>query len=194
MLAVRLLAIVGCAAALRVPSSPTRNQGTAVGRREFASTAASAAAALFALPLAAPAYDALPTVDANFGEMEKLRIEREAAARKKTIEINKYMKAIEVSTTKDEFIKAADAFAIWVIGEQKFPEGMNIKALVKRISVAYEALPAQKYYCKATRTNQGVCFTPGVDAEAAYEALLKEIRQYSLIVVGDYRTVTFKAF
>ena len=32
------------------------------------------------------------------------------------------------------------------------------------------------------------------DTVAAYEALIKEIRQYSLIQLGDYRTVTFKAF
>jgi hypothetical protein len=32
------------------------------------------------------------------------------------------------------------------------------------------------------------------DAEEAYEALIKQIRKYSLILVGDYRTVTFKAF
>lgn len=32
------------------------------------------------------------------------------------------------------------------------------------------------------------------DAELAYNSLLDQMRKYSLIVVGDYRTVTFKAF
>jgi len=69
-----------------------------------------------------------------------------------------------------------------------------VKELVKRITEAYESLPKERYYCEETRTNQGICYTPGKDAEAAYEALIKEVRQYSLIQLGDYRTVTFKAF
>ena len=91
-----------------------------------------------------------------------------------------------------------------------------MKDLVARISETYDSLPKQRYYCEATRTNQGVCYTPGKvrvhaavsrlrvaqrsrlplaqDAELAYNSLLSEMRKYSLIVVGDYRTVTFKAF
>jgi len=194
MMRVALLLFVGCATALRLPSAPVRPPSAgSMSRRELTSVAASAAAAMMAVPLAR-AYDALPTVDADFGKIEKLRLEREEAARLKKAEINEYVKAIEASTNKQQFIEAADKFAIFVIGEGKFPEGINIKTIVKRISEAYEALPKVRYYCEATRTNQGVCYTAGADAQAAYDALIKEIRQYSLIVVGDYRTVTFKAF
>jgi len=156
-------------------------------------TAAAAAAAVFAVPLV-NAYDALPTVDADFAKIEAARIEREAAARKKFAVFNKYVKDIEASTNKDDFIAAADKFSIFVIGEGKFPEGTKVKELVKRITETYDALPKTRYYCEATRTNQGVCYTPGKDAQAAFEALLKVMRENSLIVVGDYRTVTFKAF
>jgi len=179
---------------LRLPSTPTRQQA-AMGRRDIATLGASAAAALLlARPTAAPAYDAIPTVDADFAKTEKLRQEREASARKKMIEVNTYVKAIEQSYNREDFIAAADKFSVFVIGEGKFPEGLKVKEMVKRITEAYEALPKTRYYCEATRTNQGVCYTPGKDVVDAYESLIKEIRQYSLIVVGDYRTVTFKAF
>eukprot|EP00966_Prymnesium_polylepis_P134561 3110196-Prymnesium_polylepis.1 len=35
---------------------------------------------------------------------------------------------------------------------------------------------------------------PPQDAELAYQSLLNEVDKYSRIVVGDYRTVTYKAF
>ena len=118
--ATRVLLVVGCASALRVPVKP---QTTAsMGRREFASVAAVGAASLFGLPLAAPAYDSIPTVDADFAKAEKLRKEREAIAKAGAAVVNKYVKKIEASTTKDDFIKAADEFALYVVGEQKFPE------------------------------------------------------------------------
>ena len=114
----RLLLVVGCASALRVPVKP---QTTAsMSRREFASVAAMGA--LFGLPMAAPAYDSIPTVDADFAKAEQLRAQREAIAKKQTAIVNKYVKAIEATTNKDDFIKAADDFALYVVGEQKFPE------------------------------------------------------------------------
>ena len=181
----RLLLVVGCASALRVPVKP---QTTAsMGRREFASVAAMGA--LFGLPMAAPAYDSIPTVDADFAKAEQLRAQRESVAKKQTAVVNKYVKAIEATTNKDDFIKAADDFALYVVGEQKFPEvtprrptailapqrpppvmahlcspslqGVKVKDLVSRISETYDSLPKQRYYCEATRTNQGVCYTPG---------------------------------
>jgi len=148
---------------------------------------------MLAVPMA-KAYDALPQVDADFGAIEKMRIEREAVARKETVEVNSYVKAIERCATKDEFIDAADKMSVYVIGKAKFPEGMKIKAMVKRIAEAYDSLPKQRYRCEATRTNNGVCYTPGKDAELAYQSLLNEVDKYSRIVVGDYRTVTYKAF
>ncbi|KAL1520348.1 hypothetical protein AB1Y20_021938 [Prymnesium parvum] len=188
-----LLLAVGYATALRLPSAgSTASARPTSTRREILPVVTSAAAALFAVRVSA--YDTLPTVDPDFEKIERLRLEREAATKKKTQQVLSFVKAIEAARTKDEFITAADKFAIFIIGEGKFPEGLKVKELVKRITEAYESLPKERYYCEETRTNQGICYTPGKDAEAAYEALIKEVRQYSLIQLGDYRTVTFKAF
>ena len=81
--------------------------------------------AISELPMAAPAYDSIPTVDADFAKAEQLRAQREAVAKKQTAVVNKYVKAIEATTNKDDFIKAADDFALYVVGEQKFPEGFE---------------------------------------------------------------------
>jgi len=163
-----------------------------MGRRD--ALKAASATALFGLPLAAPAYDAIPDVDPDFEKMQKLREERTAEARKKTVVFNGYIKEIEAAADKDAYIAAADKFALFIIGEGKFPEGANIKGIVKRITLAYEDLPQKKYRCAPTRTNNGVCTTPGKDVEDAYQALVNQIDKYSRIVVGDYRTVTYKAF
>lgn len=148
----------------------------------------------FALPRAAPAYDTLPGIDADFAKTEKERQERAQIAAVKTAEVNGYIRAIETAADKNAFIEACDKYAVYIIGEGKFPEGVPIKPMVSRIRDAYEDLPKKKYRCPATRDNNGVCLSPGQDAEEAYEALIKQIRKYSLILVGDYRTVTFKAF
>ena len=51
-----------------------------------------------------------------------------------------------------------------------------------------------RYGCEATRTNNGICYTPGKGATAAYDSLIKQLRKYSMIQLGDYRKVEFKAF
>ena len=66
--------------------------------------------------------------------------------------------------------------------------------MVADLKESYEALPKKGYACEATRTNKGVCFTPGKQAELAYESLLKQLRLYSKIQLGDYRRVEFNAF
>jgi len=186
--------LLGCASALRLPSkSVTPSSSGAIARRDVAAAAAGLLGA-FALPLAAPAYDSVPTVDADFAKTEKERQERAAIAKKKTAEINQFIRSIETAADKGQFIEACDKYAVYIIGEGKFPEGVPIKPMVARIRDAYEDLPKKKFRCPATRDNNGVCYSPGQDAEEAYEALIKQIRKYSLILVGDYRTVTFKAF
>ena len=124
--------------------------------------------------------------------MEKLRKEREAKALKKTTELIKYLKPVEKATNEKEFIDAADALALWVIGEGSVPEGIGIKALVARITLAYDALPKRSYACEKTRTNNGICYSPGKGAELAYNSCLKELRKYSMVQLGDYRKVEFK--
>ena len=47
--------------------------------------------------------------------------------------------------------------------------------------------------CTPVHTRMRTC-TPAKGAELAYEALLKEIRKYTVIQLGDYRRVEFQAF
>ena len=55
-----------------------------------------------------------------------------------------------------------------------------MKALVQDLKDAYDSLPKKSYACEMTRTNKGVCYTPGKDVELAFDALLKELRTYSV--------------
>jgi len=163
-----------------------------VGRRAAVSAAGVFAAGL--LTNAANAYDAIPSVEADFAEAEKRRKEKEARDLKKTAELVPLLKAIEKSTTTEEFIPACDKMALWVIGEGSVPDGLGIKNIVARIKAAYDDLPKKGFKCDKTRTNNGVCFGPGKDADLAFEALLRELRKYSMIQLGDYRKVEFRAF
>ena len=79
-------------------------------------------------------------------------------------------------------------------GSCAVPEGIKLKPFVSDLKEAYEALPKKTYACEMTRTNKGVCYTPGKDVELAFESLLKELRTYSKIQLGDYRRVEFNAF
>lgn len=81
-----------------------------------------------------------------------------------------------------------------MIGNKAIPDGIKVKELVKRLKEAYEALPKRSFKCEPTRTNNGVCYSPGRGPELAYESLIKEIRKYSVIQLGDYRRVEFQAF
>jgi len=192
--------LIALAFGLRTPPLPACALGSpaaaskagALGRRAAVGAGALAAATL--LSSAAGAYDAIPTVEPDFAAMEKARAERDAAATKKTASLIKVLKPLEQATTESEFIPAADALALWVIGEGSIPDGIGVKVLVARIRLAYDALPKRGYSCEKTRTNNGYCYSPGKGAELAYEALLKEIRKYSVIQLGDYRRVEFQAF
>ena len=100
----------------------------------------------------------------------------------------------EAKVSYFDFVSAADNLALWVIGEGSIPDGIKGKEFVKRITASLENLPKKAYACEPTRTNNGVCFTVGRKAEAAYDALIKQIRKYSVIQLGDYRRVEFQAF
>ena len=71
---------------------------------------------------------------------------------------------------------------------------MPVKGVVSRIKEAYESLPMRAYQCEKTRGNNGICFWPGSNANQAYEALLSQLRKYSMINLGDYRTVKYRGF
>ena len=81
------LAILGSASGLRTPAptGATAPAAAPVGRRQAIATAFGAAAVLVADR--ASAYDAMPTVEADFAAMEKLRAERMAKSEVKTKEL-----------------------------------------------------------------------------------------------------------
>eukprot|EP00324_Dicrateria_rotunda_P006179 CAMPEP_0206154076 /NCGR_PEP_ID=MMETSP1474-20131121/1091_1 /ASSEMBLY_ACC=CAM_ASM_001110 /TAXON_ID=97495 /ORGANISM="Imantonia sp., Strain RCC918" /LENGTH=198 /DNA_ID=CAMNT_0053552119 /DNA_START=35 /DNA_END=631 /DNA_ORIENTATION=- len=194
---VYVLALLGSAAGLNLSPLAT-SEGSRLrssSRREAVHSAAKLALLGLAAPLApALAYDTIPTADPDFEKIQKLRQEREAADKLEVKKINGFIKEIENAPSAEAFIAACDKFSLYVIAQGKFPDGSNVKGLVTRIRESYELLPKRAFACEKTRTNDGVCFSPGKDVESAYESLLREMRKYSLIVVGDYRTVTFKAF
>ena len=40
----------------------------------------------------------------------------------------------------------------------------------------------------------GLCYTPGPGAELAFQGLMKQMRKYSMIQLGDFRKVEYAAF
>jgi len=183
------LAITGGAAL----QTPVRVESRSLGRRAALSAGASA---LFGSSLAAVAYDAIPTIDADFAAREQARKEREAKAAKEAAELAKVLKPVESARTEADFVEAADKLALWVIGKGQgaIPEGVGVKNVVRRITLAFDELPKRSYACERTRNNNGVCYSPGKGAELAYESLIKQLRTYSVIQLGDYRRVEFNAF
>merc|ERR1719478_262022 len=117
------------------------------------------------------AYDSIPVVEPDFAAMEKARMEREQKSRKKTAELNVKFEKVFAAKNEQEWIDACDAVSLWVIGEGAVPEGIKIKQTVGELKKAYGKLPQKKFSCEATRTNQGVCYTPGKGAELAFESL-----------------------
>lgn len=182
--------------ARRVSETPIASApAQAFGRRAAATAGAALAASLFS-STQARAYDSLPEVKADFAESEKLRKEKEVKDKKQTAELVKLLKAVESSQTEAEFIPACDAMALWVIGQGygAVPDGIGIKNLVARLKLSYDNLPKRSYKCEKTRDNNGICYSPGRGAELAYEALLKQLRKYTIIQLGDYRRVEFYSF
>lgn len=191
--------VLGTASALQLPSAGVASRSAAasstgpIARRQALATIGSAMAAL-ATATGASAYDAIPEVQTDFAASERLRKERADLDAKRTKKLLEKLAPLEASTNEADFITAADELALYVIGEGSVPEGIKVKEFVKRITGALEALPQKKYSCEATRTNNGICYTPGKGATAAYDSLIKQLRKYSMIQLGDYRKVEFKAF
>ena len=156
------LVTIACAlsAGAAALQSPMRVESRALGRRAALSAGASAIAGS---TFAAVAYDAIPTVEADFGARELARKERETKAQKEASELAKVLKPIEAAKTEKEFIDAADNLALWVIGRGQgaIPEGVGVKNVVKRIALAFDDLPKRSYACERTRDNNGVCYSPG---------------------------------
>ena len=175
-----------CASALQLPTASSvettrvaaSSASLPLGRRQ--ALAAVGGAAFAAIATAANAYDSLPEVTADFEAAERQRQERLAKSKERTASLKAKLKPLEDSKSADEFVAAADALALWVIAEKSIPEGIKVKDLVRRITEALEGLPKKGYLCEPTRSNNGVCFSAGREAEGAYEALIKQIRKYSV--------------
>ena len=90
-----------------------------------------------------------------------------------------YVKAIEKAQSAEEFEKAADSFALYIIGKEKFPEGLDARAIRDVIQDAYNSFPTYAYSegCKGMRT--GVCYTKGAAIESSYTAVLNVVRKYA---------------
>jgi len=190
------LAVLGCASGSALPTRTASTGSSAapapIGRRSAIATACGAVAALCAERVSA--YDAIPNIEPDFAAMELQREERMVKSRKKTIELRAKLRVMQDAKTGKDFAEAADDMALWVIGEGSVPEGIKLKPFVAELKDAYGALPTKGFACEMTRTNKGVCYTPGKDVELAFESLLKELRTYSKIQLGDYRKVEFNAF
>ena len=144
--------------------------------------------------LATPAfaYDAIPEVAADFEALEKARSASLAADKIKAKDLMSKVAKIEAATSPQEFVAAADQVALWVIGNGKFPEGVKVKGVVERVKIAYDDQPVIRYPCKNNRSGQ--CERHDIAVEDAMQQLMNQMRKYSMIQLGDYRKVEFKAF
>lgn len=147
---------------------------------------------LAAAPAASLAYDAIPEVKPDFEKLERQRAEQALKDRGKIKELNEKVKVLESATKNEEFVASADDLALWVIGEKRFPDGVKVKELVNRIKLTYDDMPVIKYKCKETRS--GICETHDPRVEDAMTGLMGQMRKYSMIQLGDYRKVEFRAF
>lgn len=147
---------------------------------------------LAAVPAASVAYDAIPEVKPDFAKLEQQRAEQAFKDRGKIKILNEKVKALESASKNEEFVAAADDLALWVVGEKRFPDGVKVKELVNRIKLTYDDMPIIKFKCKETRS--GICTTHDPRVEDTMTSLMNEMRKSSMIQLGDYRKVEFRAF
>jgi len=100
-----------------------------------------------------------------------------------------YLDKVAGSTDPASFAAATDELCLFLIGEGRLPEGIEAPRVRDVIVDAYKSLPLSVRYtkkeaappglppCEETRTNGGVCFSPGALAEDAYNTSLRELRK-----------------
>lgn len=68
--------------------------------------------------------------------------------------------------------------------------------VVGRIKASYARLPQKAYTCPkgSEKRDNAPCYTPGPSVEAAYSAMMKELRKASTISTGDFRKVELVQF
>ena len=136
----------------------------AAPRRSIVARLSTSGAALAGAFAAAPvvACDSIPTVEPDFGHGEGAQ-----RAPGESCEAGESCEGEGRQASSSRSSSRMDALALWVIGGGNIPEGVGVKELVKRITIAYDALP-KGYACEATRTNNGICYA-GQGRELAYE-------------------------
>ena len=153
--------------------------------------------AIAALPVSA--YDAIPTAAPDPAALAEEREKRKRALRekatKKNAEAGTLAQKVANTNTADQFVDAVDALSLWIVGQgaprtcvgacqwltaedaSPLPEGFKTRELVASVRAARDALPQISYACEMTRTNKGVCFSAGQQAEGAYQAFLTELKK-----------------
>ena len=86
---------------------------------------------------------------------------------------------ISSATTPAEYSDSVDQLTVWLIGKGSLPEGIEAGAVRDVIQDTYESLPQKGYACEMTRTNKGVCFSPGEPADSAYKTSIAQLRKYA---------------
>ena len=150
-----MLPIVTLTLALRVPAFTRRG---------------ACLAATAAVTLPGHAYDSVPTIKPDFEQLEKKRLAREALEKKNEQRIKPYLDEISAATTPQQYADGCDKLAVWIIGEGTLPTGIDPAAVRDVVQDTYEALPQVGYSCEKTRTNNGVCYSPGLLADDANKA------------------------
>jgi hypothetical protein len=141
---------------------------------------------------AASAYDALPAADPALAELEQKRQERAKSIAKNRAKLQPYLDQILAAKDQSAFADATDGLASYFIGEGGFPEGIEAPKIRDVVNQSYKSLPmtvkwtskdkkapAGLALCEETRTNGGVCMSPGALAEDSYNTVLKTMRQYA---------------
>ena len=163
------------AGALSTPSAPAASESRPLLQRR----AALGLGVLTAFNAAASAYDTLPEVKMDLAEAEQNRKVAEARIKKNKAEAKPYLAKISTAEKPEDFAAACDAFALYIIGKEKFPEGLDARAIRDVIQDAYNSFPTYAYSegCKGMRT--GVCYTKGASIESSYTAVLNVVRKYA---------------
>lgn len=140
-----------------------------------------AAAALVA-PLLAPtplwAYqDAAEAMAEQFAAAEAGRVSRSEknALSRRGFEL-KLDELTALPRTAERFVRDSDELSLLMIGEGTLPEGVSVQVVAGRLRAAYNQLPKYRVECER-RDRLDECYSRGPAAEAAYSALLRQLKK-----------------
>ena len=147
-------------------------------------TAVAAAACVMPLPLLAPApvlayQDAAAAMAEQFAAAEAARASR--SARTEVARRGFELRLDELTSlprTAERFVRSSDELSLYLIGEGGLPEGVSVQVVVGRLRAAYNQLPKYRVECER-KDRLDECFSHGPAAEAAYAALLRQLRKYA---------------